>query len=236
MVEYVNEDIKRASQQTSSEDRAGVDRLWPRRGDRAPAVRRQHRVSQRRSKAASKPTSRIWPGRIKLAQAALPEDSAGRVVIICDGNENLGERARTGAAAGRGGRGDRRQSRCATSRAAKWPSKELAIPPDVNHGQPFDLRVVLNNTANPASEVRGRSRASCKDRSPHSATERKCSKTRASPSIPASRCSRSARRSTRPTSTPTRRCSRPTTAAKTPYRKTIEAPRSRTYAAAGRCC
>ena len=33
------------------------------------------------------------------------------------------------------------------ARSPTWRSSESRIPPDVNRGQPFDVRVVLNNSA-----------------------------------------------------------------------------------------
>ena len=80
------------------------------------------------------------------AVATLPVDSASRVVLVTDGNENLGNalaEAQQLADAGIGidvvpiryyGRSD-------------VAVEKLAVPPDVQAGQPFDLRVVLNNTA-----------------------------------------------------------------------------------------
>lgn len=85
-------------------------------------------------------------GALKLAMASFPEDSARRVVIVTDGNENLGsglEQARQMAEAGVGI--DvvpiRYQAR------ADVAVERVTIPPDVNRGQPFDVQVVLNNTA-----------------------------------------------------------------------------------------
>lgn len=88
---------------------------------------------------------------LRLAMAAFPADSARRVVIVSDGNENLGnaqEQARGMAQAGVG----------IDVVPVRYPPRSdvvverITIPPAVNIGQPFDVRVVLNNTAGPPSD------------------------------------------------------------------------------------
>ena len=81
-----------------------------------------------------------------MAKAMFPEDAAKRVVIITDGNENLGdamEQAHNLASSGIsldvlpiqiGNRAD-------------VSVEKVTIPADVRQGQPFDLRVVLNNNS-----------------------------------------------------------------------------------------
>jgi len=98
-------------------------------------------------------------GALKLAQASFPEDAAKRIIVISDGNQNLGdamEQARGVAAAGIGidALPVRYHSR------AEVIVERLAIPGEIRRGQPFDLRVVVTNTAQPSAgdsgEVRGR--------------------------------------------------------------------------------
>jgi uncharacterized membrane protein len=81
-----------------------------------------------------------------MARAMFTEDAAKRVVIITDGNENLGdaiEQAHNLANSGIGidvlpiHIGDR----------ADVSVEKVTIPADVRQGQPFDLRVVLNNNS-----------------------------------------------------------------------------------------
>jgi uncharacterized membrane protein/Mg-chelatase subunit ChlD len=144
MVKYVNEDIKR-HRNAKREDRSGVVVFG-----RDAAI--EHPPYDDNIRIATQLESRIetdftnLAGALKLAQAALPEDSAGRVVVISDGNENLGsaqEQAQRLAEAGVGI--DALPVRYMPR--GEVAIERLAIPPDVNHGQPFDLRVVLNNTA-----------------------------------------------------------------------------------------
>jgi len=90
---------------------------------------------------------------LKLAQASFPHDTAKRVVILTDGNENLGDaltqaRRLIGDGIGvdvvpirSGARGE-------------VAVEKVTIPSDVRRGQPFDLHAVLNNTSK--IRVRGR--------------------------------------------------------------------------------
>ena len=82
---------------------------------------------------------------IKLAEAAFPHDAAKRIVIISDGNQNLGdalEEARGAVDAGIGI--DVLPVRYGTR--SEIIVEKIAMPPDVRKGQPFDLRIVVNNT------------------------------------------------------------------------------------------
>lgn len=83
---------------------------------------------------------------LKLAQASFPEDAAKRIVIISDGNENLGNAREQAQAAADAGIGIdvvpieyQMQGEVLVER--------VTLPPNVRHGQPFELRVVLNNTS-----------------------------------------------------------------------------------------
>jgi len=83
---------------------------------------------------------------LKLALASFPEDAAKRIVIVSDGNENLGNAREQAQAAADAGIGidvvpiD-------YQRQAEVLVERVTLPPNVRHGQPFELRVVLNNTS-----------------------------------------------------------------------------------------
>ncbi len=96
---------------------------------------------------------------MKLAQAIFPEDAAKRIVLVSDGNQNLGnamEQAQALASAGVGIDVAPIHYRA----RAEIIVERVAIPPDVRRGEPFDLRVVITNTAqataNDSGEVPGR--------------------------------------------------------------------------------
>ncbi len=85
-------------------------------------------------------------GAMRLAMATLPSDSAGRVVIVTDGNENIGNaREEAQQLASRGIGIDvapiRYQSR------SEIAVEKLTLPAEVQLGVPFDLHVVLANMA-----------------------------------------------------------------------------------------
>ncbi|MEA1952013.1 MAG: VWA domain-containing protein, partial [Planctomycetota bacterium] len=98
-------------------------------------------------------------GAMRLAQASFPEDAAKRIVIVSDGNENLGDALKQAQAVSGSGIGIdvvpiRYESRSEVS------VQRLTIPSDVRRGQPFDMKVVVNNSSKPragaAGEISGR--------------------------------------------------------------------------------
>ncbi len=84
-------------------------------------------------------------GAMKLAEASFPEDSAKRIVLLSDGNQNLGDALRQGRAMTEKGIS-------IDVMPIRYPLggdvlvEKIALPSDVRKGQPVDLRVVLNNT------------------------------------------------------------------------------------------
>ncbi|HEY2839385.1 MAG TPA: VWA domain-containing protein [Pirellulales bacterium] len=93
---------------------------------------------------------------IKLAEASFPHDAARRIVLVTDGNENIGDALLEARGAAEAGIGiDVLPIRYATR--SEIVVEKVSIPADVRKGQPFDLRVVVNNT-NPSGTVAGRLR------------------------------------------------------------------------------
>lgn len=83
---------------------------------------------------------------MKLAQALFPEDAAKRIVLVSDGNQNRGNAAEQAQALSNAGVGIdvlpvHYQIR------AEVAVERVSMPSDVRHGEPFDLRVVVSNTA-----------------------------------------------------------------------------------------
>jgi len=82
----------------------------------------------------------------RMAQALFPEDAAKRIVLVSDGNENQGDVIEQGRLAAQAGV-------VMDVIAVRYPLRtdvaveKVTLPPDVRKGQPFELRVVLNNTA-----------------------------------------------------------------------------------------
>ncbi|HEY2840408.1 MAG TPA: glutamine amidotransferase, partial [Pirellulales bacterium] len=96
---------------------------------------------------------------IKLAQAAFPHDAAKRIVLISDGNQNIGDALEEARAASEAGISiDVLPIRYGAR--SEIIVEKVTVPPDIRKGQPFDLRIVVNNT-NPeklgeAGHVRGK--------------------------------------------------------------------------------
>jgi uncharacterized membrane protein/Mg-chelatase subunit ChlD len=91
---------------------------------------------------------------MRLAQATFPEDASKRIVVVSDGNENLGDA--TELAEGLAGDGVgidvvpvRYQNR------GEVILERVTIPSTVREAQPFDLRIVLANTKQPAANDPG---------------------------------------------------------------------------------
>lgn len=104
---------------------------------------------------------------LRLAQATFPEGTARRIVVLTDGNENLGDGLDQARVLAESGIGIdvvpiRYQPR------AEVVVEKVTIPPDIHKGQPFDLRVVLNNVtptdAKESAPVKGRLKISRKTR------------------------------------------------------------------------
>lgn len=99
---------------------------------------------------------------LKLAQASFPEDSAKRIVIVTDGNENVGDAKTVARTLGDAGIGiDVVPIRLSSQ--SEVAVEKIALPSDIRRGQPLEARVVVENytqpsSANPTGEVKGRLR------------------------------------------------------------------------------
>jgi uncharacterized membrane protein/Mg-chelatase subunit ChlD len=95
---------------------------------------------------------------MEMALALFPADAAKRIVLVTDGNQNMGNA--------------RRQARVLANKGVSIDVvpvqlgarsdvavEKITLPPDVRRGQPFDLRVVLDNSGNATAEgIRGKLR------------------------------------------------------------------------------
>jgi uncharacterized membrane protein len=144
MVDYVNADILK-HRHRDSEDKAGVIIFGRDAALEHPPFDDDIQISKNAETHIESDHTNIAGG-LKLAMASFPEDSARRVVIVTDGNQNLGnamEQARSMAEAGVGIDVVPVRYQARNDVAVE----RISIPPDVNRGQPFDVRVVLNNSA-----------------------------------------------------------------------------------------
>lgn len=91
---------------------------------------------------------------LKLAQASFPEDAAKRIVVISDGNQNVGDALEQAGIMADTGIGIDVVPVFYHS-GSEVSVEKVSTPSDVRVGQPFDVRVVLNNSAEPTSEDNG---------------------------------------------------------------------------------
>lgn len=92
---------------------------------------------------------------LKMAGATFPEDSAKRVVVISDGNENLGDaRAIARLLADQGVGIDVLPVRLAGR--GEVQVEEVVLPAEIRRGQPLAARVVIDNLAPAVDEEAGR--------------------------------------------------------------------------------
>jgi uncharacterized membrane protein len=97
---------------------------------------------------------------LKLAKAAFPENSAGRVVIITDGNENLGDALQVARSLTKDGIGIDVVP-VKLEGESEIIVEKIVLPSDIRKGQNFEARVVIMNHAtptedNPSGIVRGK--------------------------------------------------------------------------------
>ncbi|MCU0876203.1 MAG: VWA domain-containing protein [Pirellulaceae bacterium] len=167
MIQYVMKDVQQHRRtgdlQSASEDKAGVI-VFGREAtiEHPPFADEIRAVGQLESLFNLRTDATNIASALKLAQASFPEDAAKRIVIVTDGNENLGDArtiARTLADTGIG----------IDVIPIKLPSQreiaveKVALPPDIRRGQPIQARVVIENYTqptqeNPTGEVPGRLR------------------------------------------------------------------------------
>ena len=140
--DYVIEEVKRHRR---DKDRAGVIVFGRDAAIEIPAYDDEVRMSSEIETLLERDFTSLAAA-MKLAQGAFPEDSAKRIVLISDGNENLGKvrgLAKSLAAAGIGI--DVVPIRY--SARAEVVVEQLVVPGNVRRGEPFHLKAVVSNTA-----------------------------------------------------------------------------------------
>ncbi len=81
---------------------------------------------------------------LNLAQASMPEDTSRRIVIVTDGNENIGQARKLAARVADAGIGIDVVPVC-WKQVAKCLTEKIDVPENIRKGQPFEMRVVINN-------------------------------------------------------------------------------------------
>ncbi|MEO1619099.1 MAG: VWA domain-containing protein, partial [Planctomycetota bacterium] len=81
---------------------------------------------------------------LNLAQATMPEDTSRRIVVVTDGNENLGQARQLVARVAAAGIGLDMVPVMLESTSEVLVEK-IDLPTDIRKGQPFEARIVVNN-------------------------------------------------------------------------------------------
>lgn len=159
LIDYVNRSV-RNHRDVDHEDRAGVIVFGAEAAFEIPPLAADPNLPQAFETLVDTEATNLADA-IELARAAFPPDSSKRIVIVSDGNENVGdawEQAQRLADSGIG---------IDVVPLARQPRNEVAVekvmlPSVVREGTPFDVRVVLHRTTtgNVDHPVSGRLRVS----------------------------------------------------------------------------
>ncbi len=143
MLDYVIRNVRRHRDRTR-EDRAGIVVFGrdasieiPPFDDDIPALRRLESL-QGRSDATNLESA------LNLAQASMEENTARRIVIVTDGNENVGQARKLAARVAKSGIGIDVVP-VVLDASSEVLVEKIDLPSNIRQGQPFEARVVLNN-------------------------------------------------------------------------------------------
>ena len=81
---------------------------------------------------------------LNLAQASMPEDTSRRIVVVTDGNENLGQARKFAARVAQAGIGIDVVP-VVLDATREVLTEKIDVPQNIRKGQPFEMRVVVNN-------------------------------------------------------------------------------------------
>ncbi len=144
MLKYVVDEVEE-NRDDSQEDRASVIVFGreanievPPLDDNLPLYGRLESAANLRTDATNLEAA------MKLAQATFPEDTAKRLVVVSDGNENMGRAENIAAKLSAEGVSIDVLP-VQLSRRAEVAVERVAIPSDIRKGQPFNATVVVNN-------------------------------------------------------------------------------------------
>ena len=160
MLDYVIESVRRHRNATRG-DRAGIivfgrDAMIeiPPYDDNVPPIRRLESLLER-TDATNLETA------LNLAQASMPEDTSRRIVIVTDGNENMGEARRIGSRIVDAGIGIDVVP-VLKEAGGEVLVEKIDLPTNIRKGQPFEARIVVDRqgakSADPDNPVSGRLR------------------------------------------------------------------------------
>ncbi|MBN1911589.1 MAG: VWA domain-containing protein [Pirellulales bacterium] len=141
MIDYVNQSIL---EHRENEDRVGVVVFGKDAAIEVPPFDDDVQIPSALESLID-PDHTNLAGAMKLALASFPEDAAKRIVVVSDGNENLGDSLEQARGLVGSGVSIDVVPIYYTARSEVLIER-LTMPSDVRKGQPFELRAVLVNT------------------------------------------------------------------------------------------
>jgi uncharacterized membrane protein/Mg-chelatase subunit ChlD len=144
MISYVNTSI-REQREAEKNDKAGVIVFGQNAEVEIPPVDFNIQLGRKVESLLDRDYTNL-SGAMQRAMAMFPHDSAKRIVLVTDGNQNVGdalEEARAIADAGV----SIDVMPVPLDRRSDVSVETFALPPDIRRNQPFEARVVVNNTS-----------------------------------------------------------------------------------------
>lgn len=149
MIEYVNRAI---AEQRGDQDSVGVIAFGREARVESPPLDRKLRLGETLEATVDPQYSNIAEA-FSLAQAAFPEDAAQRIVVVTDGNANLGDvYAEARSAVDQGIGVDVVPITYRTG--GDILVEKVSLPAIARRGEPFQVQVLLNNTASPDADAK----------------------------------------------------------------------------------
>lgn len=142
MISYVNASVK-DQRKSEKNDRAGVIVFGRNAEVEIPPVDFQVEVPHRIESLLDREFTDL-AGAMQRAMSMFPHDAAKRIVLVTDGNQNVGDalaEARSVADAGV----SIDVMPVPLDRRSDVSIEKIALPPDIRRNQPFEVRVVVNN-------------------------------------------------------------------------------------------
>lgn len=144
MIRYVNASI-REQREGDKADKAGVIVFGKNAEVEVPPVDFNIQITRKVESLLDQDFTNL-SGAMQRAMAMFPHDSAKRLVLVTDGNQNVGdalEEARAIAEAGV----SIDVMPVPLDQRSDVAVETMALPPDIRRNQPFEARVVVNNTS-----------------------------------------------------------------------------------------
>jgi uncharacterized membrane protein len=144
MIAYVNASI-REQRQAEKDDKAGVIVFGKNAEVEVPPVDFNIQLGRKVESLLDREFTNL-SGAMQRAMAMFPHDSAKRIVLVTDGNQNVGDALQEARAIADAGVSIDVMP-VPLDQRSDVAVETFALPPDIRRNQPFEARVVVNNTS-----------------------------------------------------------------------------------------